>query len=405
VIIDREKENKLFAALSALDFAPVYWGRFGNGRIEGWLDARPLVPEELAKTGKEGGREGEREGGVEVGMEGGVEGGKEGGGLDFVGMIAREMARMHALPVRMEEGEGGREGGREGGKAVLWEKMEEWARLARDISFVEDEGGREGGRGKQAQLEAIGLERLEEEMEWLKGQLLGEGGREGGRERARLFLREMVFSHQDLLCGNILYNPEWRREGGGEGGEGSSSSSTSTTSLSPKQANGQHDAAVSTHGGRGREGGRVQFIDFEYGGWNHRGFDLGNHFCEYAGFDPDYEKSYPSQEQQEWFFNAYLEGWRGREGGRQDEKGGEEEQGRGGEEGGREGGGEDEKEGEEEEFVQGLYVWVNRYACAAHLFWGYWAVIQAKYSPIEFDFLNYASQRLAGYEVFKKKYF
>lgn len=28
---------------------------------------------------------------------------------------------------------------------------------------------------------------------------------------------------------------------------------------------------------------RVQFIDFEYGGYNHRGFDIGNHFCEYAG--------------------------------------------------------------------------------------------------------------------------
>jgi len=194
----------------------------------------------------------------------------------------------------------------------------------------------------------------------------------------------MVFSHQDLLCGNILYNPEWRREGGGEGG-GGSISSTCTSSPAREQENGH--AAGTNGGGRegGGEGGRVQFIDFEYGGWNHRGFDLGNHFCEYAGFDPDYEKSYPTQEQQEWFFRAYLEGWRGRGGGI---------------EGGRE-----EGEEEEKEFWEGLYVWVNRYACAAHLFWGYWAVIQAKYSPIEFDFLNYASQRLAGYEAFKKKYF
>ena len=29
--------------------------------------------------------------------------------------------------------------------------------------------------------------------------------------------------------------------------------------------------------------GRVVFIDFEYGEYNYRGFDIGNHFCEYAG--------------------------------------------------------------------------------------------------------------------------
>ena len=60
---------------------------------------------------------------------------------------------------------------------------------------------------------------------------------------------------------------------------------------------------------------------------------------------------------------------------------------------------------EEEAFLEGMYVWVNRYACAAHLFWGYWAVIQAKFSPIDFDFLLYGSQRLQGYEAFKKNFF
>ena len=27
-------------------------------------------------------------------------------------------------------------------------------------------------------------------------------------------------------------------------------------------------------------------------------------------------------------------------------------------------------------FLEELYVVANRYACAAHLFWGYWAIIQ-----------------------------
>ena len=51
-------------------------------------------------------------------------------------------------------------------------------------------------------------------------------------------VQDIVFSHQDLLCGNILHAEGWER---------------------------------------------VQFIDFEYGGYNLRGFDIANHFCEYAG--------------------------------------------------------------------------------------------------------------------------
>lgn len=40
VIIQREHENRLFAQLSALGFAPLYLGRFSNGRVEGYLEAR-----------------------------------------------------------------------------------------------------------------------------------------------------------------------------------------------------------------------------------------------------------------------------------------------------------------------------------------------------------------------------
>jgi hypothetical protein len=29
-------------------------------------------------------------------------------------------------------------------------------------------------------------------------------------------------------------------------------------------------------------------------------------------------------------------------------------------------------------FLEELYVVGNRYACAAHLFWGYWAIIQVR---------------------------
>jgi len=72
VIIDRERENNLFAQLSVMGFAPDYLGRFTNGRIEGYLEARPLEPEELGMTSPS----------------------------DISGMIARELARMHTMAVR-----------------------------------------------------------------------------------------------------------------------------------------------------------------------------------------------------------------------------------------------------------------------------------------------------------------
>lgn len=50
----------------------------------------------------------------------------------------------------------------------------------------------------------------------------------------------------------------------------------------------------------------MQFIDFEYGSYNYRGFDFGNHWCEYAGFDGDYSR-YPDSKQQATFVRAYLQ--------------------------------------------------------------------------------------------------
>lgn len=42
--------TELFALLSKQGFAPTYHGRFQNGRIEGWMDARPLEPEEMGQV-------------------------------------------------------------------------------------------------------------------------------------------------------------------------------------------------------------------------------------------------------------------------------------------------------------------------------------------------------------------
>uniref|UniRef100_A0A8C2STA3 ethanolamine kinase n=1 Tax=Coturnix japonica TaxID=93934 RepID=A0A8C2STA3_COTJA len=54
-----------------------------------------------------------------------------------------------------------------------------------------------------------------------------------------------------------------------------------------------------------------------------------------------------------------------------------------------------------EKEVEVLYVQVNQFALASHFFWGLWALIQAKYSTIDFDFLGYAVVRFNQY--FKMK--
>uniref|UniRef100_A0AAQ5ZKR2 ethanolamine kinase n=1 Tax=Amphiprion ocellaris TaxID=80972 RepID=A0AAQ5ZKR2_AMPOC len=51
--------------------------------------------------------------------------------------------------------------------------------------------------------------------------------------------------------------------------------------------------------------------------------------------------------------------------------------------------------------LETLYVQVNKFALASHFFWGFWALIQAKYSSIDFDFLGYAVLRFNQY--FKTK--
>lgn len=63
----------------------------------------------------------------------------------------------------------------------------------------------------------------------------------------------------------------------------------------------RHPEAVSGH----HPQYALQFIDFEYGAYNPRGFDIGNHFNEWAGFDCDYAL-YPDELQQRRFLRNYL---------------------------------------------------------------------------------------------------
>ncbi|KAH6833645.1 Protein kinase superfamily protein [Perilla frutescens var. hirtella] len=117
---------------------------------------------------------------------------------------------------------------------------------------------------------------------------------------------------------------------------------------------------------------KLYFIDFEYGSYNYRGFDLGNHFNEYAGYDCDYNQ-YPSKDEQFYFFKHYLR-----------------------------------PDGPHEvsnEALDTLYAETSAYMLASHLYWALWALIQAKMSPIDFDYLSYFFLRYNEYKKQKDKCF
>uniref|UniRef100_A0AAR2IIQ3 ethanolamine kinase n=1 Tax=Pygocentrus nattereri TaxID=42514 RepID=A0AAR2IIQ3_PYGNA len=121
-------------------------------------------------------------------------------------------------------------------------------------------------------------------------------------------------------------------------------------------------------------GGNVKFIDYEYAGYNYQAYDIGNHFNEFAGLNEVDYSLYPERSLQLQWLRAYLEAYK-----------------------------EYKQQGTQvsNTEVEVLYVQVNRFALASHFFWGLWALIQAQYSTIDFDFLGYAVLRFNQY--FKMK--
>ena len=92
--------------------------------------------------------------------------------------------------------------------------------------------------------------------------------------------------------------------------------------------------------------GALHLIDFEYGCYNYRGFDLGNHFNECAGFECEYWR-YPDDKQQRAFLAAYA-------------------------------GGEAAPPAPGSPEVDALVVEANVFSLVSQLYWGIWALIQAK---------------------------
>lgn len=114
----------------------------------------------------------------------------------------------------------------------------------------------------------------------------------------------------------------------------------------------------------------VRLIDYEYAAPNYLGYDLANCFCEHCGFLPfNIDVDFPTVEAQTHFFSAYLETL-----------------------------GVPVAPEEKEEFMAAMREQVQLFSLASHLWWGYWATIQAKNSTLDFPFEEYGKARLSVFQ-------
>jgi len=145
----------------------------------------------------------------------------------------------------------------------------------------------------------------------------------------------------------------------------------------------------------------IRMIDFEYAAYNHRGFEISQHFNEYCyDYDvkhfPYYVKdagAYPSREQQMNFYRSYL-----RTLGDIEKKRTRPEQKR---QVSSSGEAKDESDIQgldiEEVELEDLYRETNVFSLFTHLVWTLWALRQATLSKIQFGFSEYAVDRAQHY--------
>ncbi|KND02474.1 uncharacterized protein SPPG_09071 [Spizellomyces punctatus DAOM BR117] len=137
---------------------------------------------------------------------------------------------------------------------------------------------------------------------------------------------------------------------------------------------------------RKNKDGSIIVVDYEYSSVNYRGYDFGNHFCEWAA---DYHspnphlmhfEKYPTQSEQLSFFSAYLDA--------QIEAGDVP----------------PPSPSTRASLLDQMYKETNKFALCSHLLWGLWGIMQAGETNIDFDFVGYGLQRFGQYYRVKEKY-
>ncbi|OWF43046.1 ethanolamine kinase 1-like [Mizuhopecten yessoensis] len=271
LIIDRDSEKKNMVVLSKKDICPPLYAIFNNALMYGFASGMVLDEKTVRDS--------------HIGL-----------------LITRALVKLQ-LAKSPEESSGSKP------KSELFDRLDDWLQKMPE-NF--DDPVKQEKFSKHIKPRSV----LESELATLKEHL-------GAMECP------IVYAHNDLLVGNIIYN---------------------------------------------EKSDKVTFIDHEYGMFNYQPFDIGNHFCEFAGLDEVDYNLYPDKEFQMGWLRTYLKEWNKANGKSADILQAE---------------------------VETLYVYVNKCALTAHFFWGVWALIQAKYSTIDFDYLEYGVIRFGEY--FRRK--
>lgn len=150
----------------------------------------------------------------------------------------------------------------------------------------------------------------------------------------------IVFSHNDLLLGNIIYNEK-------------------TSSI--------------------------KFIDYEYGAINYQAYDIANHFNEFSGVEePDYSL-FPSKEYQLKWLRIYLESFYSKINRFYVKQ-------------------TDEPVVIDDEKVNRFYEEVNKFTVTSHFMWAIWSLVQAQNSTLDFNFVKYSQIRFNEFNKQKAKH-
>ncbi|KAL9267710.1 putative ethanolamine kinase [Drosera capensis] len=255
-VINRERELLAIRHLSDAGFGAKLLATFQNGMVQSFIDARTLTAADMRDH-------------------------------KLIPEIAKEVRKFHQVKIPGSK------------EPQLWVDIAKFFDKASSLRFDDSK--------KQERYEKISFDEIKSEINQLK-------------QLTDRLKAPVVFSHNDLLSGNLMLDEEQ---------------------------------------------GKLYLIDFEYGSYSYRGFDIGNHFNEYAGYDCDY-RLYPSKDGQCHFFRHYLNP--------------------------------DGPDEVTESELEAIYVETNTFMLASHLYWALWALIQASVSPIKFDYLEYFFLRYNEYK-------
>jgi len=354
LLIDRGLEVETLKLLNSAGFGAKVLASFESGRVEEFLPGRALTPEETAEKGTA-----ER--------------------------IARGLARLHAVDLRKHRGRKNpfsllfsscfsSSGSRECDESSLFPTIRDWIALADKLGAEAEE---KAGAAKKPSPSVSSTE-LRAEVALLEEEIKASCSRSSSSSGFCPELSRVVFCHMDLLPGNIMTTGELGAEKEkASGGGGSSDLNEKPEKGSSKTISGP--------------GSNLQFIDFEYGRRCHAGFDVGNHWCEYAGLDCDWSR-YPSEEQQRRFARAYLSEADSISISKSSSSTSTSSPSTS-----------SPPSPPSEERVSAFVQLARLFSLAAHLFWTAWGKVQVHVSPIDFDYGAYARSRFDDFRERKKE--